>query len=193
MAEEKYETEIERLRDGHQLSWAKVAKELGLKSPSAARKEYKNQTGRDHSTSILQGKPGRQPGSSGGGGGRKRSRKGGGSGRGVTGKQARAGASGFEGLAGVVLGERNRDNGRAEDFESVFSREDSEHDIKDQITGKRIVVLYRSGSYFTVNEFSVYKVQAFGLSPRGGEKWVQLLDKDQKTRTIVLNAIIGVH
>lgn len=47
--------DIERERDTNQLSWAKVAAALNLKSPSAARSAYTELTGRPHDTSVLAG------------------------------------------------------------------------------------------------------------------------------------------
>jgi hypothetical protein len=47
---------IEQARDGAGLSWADVAKAVGLSSPGAARKAYEALTGRSHNTSVMTGK-----------------------------------------------------------------------------------------------------------------------------------------
>lgn len=47
---------IEKARDADGLSWADVAKAVGLKTPGAARKAYETLTGRPHTASIMTGK-----------------------------------------------------------------------------------------------------------------------------------------
>jgi len=47
---------IEKARDKDGLSWADVAKAVGLKTPGAARKAYEVLTGRSHASSVMTGK-----------------------------------------------------------------------------------------------------------------------------------------
>lgn len=54
--------DIERERDQKQQSWKQVATALGLKTPGGARKAYSVLTGRDHSTSVLNGRTTRSSG-----------------------------------------------------------------------------------------------------------------------------------
>lgn len=174
----KATTKIEELRDGQQMSWAKVAKELGLASPSAARKAYTQATGRSHSTSVLAGKPGRTAGEGSETKERKPRKAKGAKVAGVTKRQA-ATASATETAPTAP----------------VFSADIPDAEIVSTIQNHTVVVSYTIPGVTRriVDEHFVRKVDSFGVSPRSGARWVRFNDKDQKSRTVSLDSIVGVR
>lgn len=182
MAEVDDETaaEVVRLRDEEGRGWKDISLDLKLSekgSPKKAKRIYGQWKGEDPPAAPAAKKTTKKATS-------KKKKPGG-----MTADQAKKATSPTTG---------NLDNVSPDDPEAelkpFFFSDTPEEEIASRIAKHKITVCYLNDKGTKrVNEYAVTKVVEFGHSGKNPRRWVKFLDNEQKTRTVPISSIVGVH